>query len=74
MSRSKKSFSKVKGYYYFDIFTHDVPIMIHRADKEEAIYTFERYQKHTNKRCAWHGMWDGKKFVQTNLEKMKPKA
>lgn len=74
MSRSKKSFAKVKGYYYFDVYTHDIPITIHRADKIEAIYTFQRYQLHTNKRSVWLGMWDGKKFVQNNWEKINSRA
>lgn len=64
----KKKVNYIDGNYYFDIYTNNYPVTIHRYDKKKAMNTFERYVN-AGKRCTWRGKWNAKKkkFVDTSL-------
>ncbi len=66
--RRKKSFTMTTGFYFFNIKTgYQNTITISRKNKKEAIYAYQGYLKQ-RKDCEWLGQWDGKKFVDDNLE------
>lgn len=67
---STKRFDYAKGIYYFNIKNgFNSNITIKRMKKDEAITTFQSYQR-KKKNCEWLGKWDGKKFIEDNLEKL----
>lgn len=69
MRRSKKKFDFGKGIYYFNIKNGTSDITVKRITKEEALLAFDRYER-MNKELEWLGKWDGKKFVESEHEKL----
>ena len=63
---NKKKINYSEDVYYFDIYTNNYPVTIHRKDRELAIKTFRRYQR-AGKRCQWLGRWNGKKFEESQV-------
>ncbi len=68
MARRSKKFDYGKGKYYFDILNGNSAITISRATKEEAVYALDNYIK-IGKNTNWHGVWNGKKFEDTDPKK-----
>lgn len=69
--RSSKKFDFGKGIYYFTINEgHNYNITIKRKSKENAVQAFLRYLRTKKDKCEWLGKWDGKKFVESNFEKV----
>ena len=66
-NKLNKKFAMGVGTYYFNIKSGINTITIHRKEKPDAIHTFQSYVK-TGKDCEWLGKWDGKKFVETELD------
>ncbi len=65
MARRSKKFDYGKGKYYFDILNGQSAITISRLNREEAVYAFQNYLK-IGKNANWLGLWDGKKFQDTD--------
>ena len=61
--RKKKGFEFSEGVYYFTIKGGRNNITVHRKEKSSAISVFKRYES-VGKDIEWHGMWDGKQFVE----------
>ncbi|MEM1320965.1 MAG: hypothetical protein AAGG75_12000 [Bacteroidota bacterium] len=61
---SKKNFKMGVGNYYFNVRNGQSQITIMRKNKQEAEYTFLRYQS-LGKDCNWLGCWNGKSFDET---------
>ena len=70
--RSTKKFDFGKGIYYFNIRSGaNSSITIKRIEKDKAISAFQSYLN-TRKECEWLGKWDGKKFVESDFDKLVP--
>ncbi len=72
MSRPRtKKFEFGKGIYYFNIrkgFNNNITIK--RTEKKVAVEAYKQYLKTQPENCGWLGLWDGKKFVEDNFEKV----
>lgn len=69
--RSTKRFDYGEGIYYFDIkkgFNNNITIK--RTSKEKAIEAYTMYLRTQKDNCHWLGKWNGKKFVDDNIEEM----
>lgn len=67
--RSTKRFDFGEGIYYFEIkkgFNNS--ICIKRTTKEKAIEAYNMYLKTQKDNCQWLGMWDGKQFVDSDID------
>lgn len=65
--RRKKEFKKTKGFYFFNINAgYNNTITISRETKKEAEHAYKKYLKQ-RKDCEWLGKWDGKKFVDAQI-------
>ena len=68
--RSTKKFDFGKDIYYFNIRSGaNSNITIKRIEKDKAISAFKSYLL-TRKECEWLGKWDGKKFIESDFEKL----
>ena len=66
--RRKKSYKLMTDYYFFNIKTGPQGnMMISRKTREEALYAYQSYVKQ-RKDCDWLGRWNGKSFVESDLE------
>ncbi len=64
----KKHFTKTTGKYFFNIkMGYNNTIMISRKTEAAAKYAFSNYVNQ-RKEVEWLGMWDGKKFIGTELK------
>lgn len=69
--RSTKKFEFGKGIYYFNILTGgNSAITIKRENLDKAIDAYNNYLKTQRGKCEWLGKWDGKKFIDSNFEKL----
>lgn len=62
----KKKINFAEGVYYFNVYTQNYPVTIHRKKKSNAMKAFKRYNS-SGKSCEWLGKWNGKKFEETDL-------
>jgi hypothetical protein len=65
---STKKFEFGEGIYYFNIRKgYNSVITIKRMKKQKAIDAYSSYKK-SYKDVEWLGKWDGKKFIDSNVE------
>lgn len=70
----KKNFKFAEGIYYFNVYSGpNTAITIKRKSKEEAIRSYTGYLN-TRKQTEWLGKWNGKKFVETEFNKLGSKS
>ncbi|MEM6967567.1 MAG: hypothetical protein AAF573_22575 [Bacteroidota bacterium] len=66
--RRRKKFPKKIGVYFFEIkMGYNNTITIFRKSKKDAIQAFKNYIKQ-KKDIQWLGKWDGKKFIETDVQ------
>ena len=69
--RPTKKFEFGKDVYYFNLNKdYRSPITIKRMNLKEAVEAYSSYLRTYNEKCEWLGKWDGKKFVETNFQKL----
>ena len=70
----KKNFKFAEGVYYFNVYSGaNNAITIKRIAKADAIRTYLGYLN-SRKNCEWLGKWNGKKFVESDFQKLAAKG
>lgn len=67
--RSTKKFDFGEGIYYFEIkkgFNNSIAIK--RTTVEKALEAYNMYLKTQKDNCQWLGKWDGKKFIDEDVD------
>ena len=67
--RRKKKFDFAEGKYYLTIKSIPNDITLSRNDLDEALNVYQRYVD-VGKTVTWHGLWDGKKFVEDEIDNL----
>ena len=68
---SSSKFSFGKGIYYFNIKKgYNNSIIIKRTTKKNAVDAYQSYLKIHKDNCEWMGKWDGKKFIEDNVDSL----
>ena len=69
--RSSKKFEFGKGIWYFNVFGGgNSAITIKRIELDKALDAYSTYLKTQRGKCEWLGKWDGKKFQESDFEKL----
>ncbi len=66
--RKTKKFDFGKGIYYFEIkkgFNNNITIK--RTTLKKALEAYNMYLRTQKDNCQWLGKWDGKKFVEEDV-------
>lgn len=69
--RSTKRFEFGEGIYYFEIkkgFNNNITIK--RTNREKALEAYSMYLRTQKDNCSWLGKWDGKKFIENDVEEL----
>lgn len=67
--RRKKKFDYATGKYYLTIQSRPNDITMYRTEREKAVATYQKYIA-VGKHVEWLGRWDGKKFVEADIEEL----
>ena len=67
--RRKKKFDFAKGKYYFTVDGKPTEITISRLGRQDAVDAYLRYLN-VGKAVSWQGQWNGKKFIDDNIEEL----
>ncbi len=68
--RMRKKFAMGVGKYYFNVYSGNTTITIHREDKDDALRWYSSY-KRVGKNCEWLGLWNGKEFEESDAASKK---
>ena len=67
--RRKKKFDYAKGKYYLTVESKPNDITMYRTERDKAVQAYLRYVG-VGKAVTWHGKWDGKKFIEDDIEEL----